>query len=51
MHVNTSQAANPVSDIPTKGYDYLEMAEVMDDKKPIPTRMDSPAIALRYFFK
>ena len=31
MHVNTSQAANPVSDIVTKGYDYLEMAEVMDD--------------------
>ncbi len=31
MHVNTSQAANPVSDIATKGYDYLEMAEVMDD--------------------
>lgn len=31
VHVNTSQAANPVSDISTKGYDYLEMAEVMDD--------------------
>lgn len=30
-HVNTSLAANPVSDITTKGYDYLEMAEVMDD--------------------
>ena len=30
-HVNTSQAANPVSDITSKGYDYLEMAEVMDD--------------------
>ena len=29
VHVNTSQAANPVSDISTKGYDYLEMAEVM----------------------
>ena len=29
-HVNTSLAANPVSDITTKGYDYLEMAEVMD---------------------
>ncbi len=29
-HVNTSQAANPVSDITAKGYDYLEMAEVMD---------------------
>lgn len=29
-HVNTSQAANPVSDITSKGYDYLEMAEVMD---------------------
>ena len=25
-HVNTSLAANPVSDITTKGYDYLEMA-------------------------
>lgn len=30
-HVNTSLAANPVSDITSKGYDYLEMAEVMDD--------------------
>ncbi len=30
-HVNTSLAANPVSDITGKGYDYLEMAEVMDD--------------------
>ncbi len=30
-HVNTSLAANPVSDITEKGYDYLEMAEVMDD--------------------
>ena len=30
-HVNTSLAANPVSDITTKGYDYLEMAEVIDD--------------------
>ncbi len=30
-HVNTSQAANPVSDITSKGYDYLEMAEVMDE--------------------
>ena len=30
-HINTSLAANPVSDITTKGYDYLEMAEVMDD--------------------
>ncbi len=30
VHVNTSQAANPVSDIAAKGYDYLEMAEVMD---------------------
>ncbi|MCX4315385.1 MAG: GGDEF domain-containing protein [Lachnospiraceae bacterium] len=30
-HVNTSLAANPVSDITTKGYDYLEMAEVMDE--------------------
>lgn len=30
-HVNTSLSANPVSDITTKGYDYLEMAEVMDD--------------------
>ena len=30
-HVNTALAANPVSDITTKGYDYLEMAEVMDD--------------------
>ncbi len=30
-HVNTSLAANPVSDITTKGYDYLEMVEVMDD--------------------
>ena len=29
--MNTSLAANPVSDITTKGYDYLEMAEVMDD--------------------
>ena len=29
-HVNTSLAANPVSDITSKGYDYLEMAEVMD---------------------
>ena len=29
-HVNTSQAANPVSDITSKSYDYLEMAEVMD---------------------
>ena len=29
-HVNTSLAANPVSDITEKGYDYLEMAEVMD---------------------
>ena len=27
-HVNTSQAANPVSDITSKGYDYLEMAEI-----------------------
>ena len=31
VHVNTALAANPVSDISTKGYDYLEMAEVMDD--------------------
>ncbi len=30
-HVNTSLAANPVSDITSKGYDYLEMAEVMDN--------------------
>ena len=30
-HVNTSLAANPVSDITSKGYDYLEMAEVMDE--------------------
>ena len=30
-HVNTALAANPVSDITDKGYDYLEMAEVMDD--------------------
>ncbi len=30
-HVNTSLVANPVSDITSKGYDYLEMAEVMDD--------------------
>ncbi len=30
-HVNTGLAANPVSDISTKGYDYLEMAEVMDE--------------------
>ena len=30
-HVNTSLAANPVSDITEKGYDYLEMAEVMDE--------------------
>lgn len=30
-HVNTSLAANPVSDVTSKGYDYLEMAEVMDD--------------------
>ncbi len=30
-HVNTSLAANPVSDITTKGYDYIEMAEVMDE--------------------
>lgn len=30
-HVNTSVSANPVSDITSKGYDYLEMAEVMDD--------------------
>ncbi|MCI8970023.1 MAG: GGDEF domain-containing protein [Oscillibacter sp.] len=30
-HVNTAQAPNPVSDVTTKGYDYLEMAEVMDD--------------------
>ena len=30
-HVNTSLAANPVNDIASKGYDYLEMAEVMDD--------------------
>lgn len=30
IHVNTSVSANPVSDITTKGYDYLEMAEVMD---------------------
>lgn len=29
-HVNTSLAANPVSDITAKDYDYLEMAEVMD---------------------
>ena len=29
-HVNTSLAANQVSDITSKGYDYLEMAEVMD---------------------
>lgn len=29
-HVNTSLAANPVSDIVSKGYDYLEMAEVID---------------------
>ena len=29
-HVNTALAANPVSDITAKGYDYLEMAEVMD---------------------
>lgn len=29
-HVNTALAANPVSDITGKGYDYLEMAEVMD---------------------
>lgn len=29
-HVNTSLAASPVSDITSKGYDYLEMAEVMD---------------------
>lgn len=31
VHVNTAQAANPVSDISKKGYEYLEMAEVMDD--------------------
>lgn len=30
-HVNTSLAANPVSDITSKNYDYLEMAEVMDE--------------------
>jgi len=30
-HVNTALAANPVSDLTSKGYDYLEMAEVMDD--------------------
>ena len=30
-HVNTALAANPVSDITAKDYDYLEMAEVMDD--------------------
>ena len=30
-HVNTALAANPVSDLTGKGYDYLEMAEVMDD--------------------
>ncbi len=30
-HVNTSLAANPVGDITTKGYDYLEMAEVIDE--------------------
>lgn len=29
-HVNTALAANPVSDIASKEYDYLEMAEVMD---------------------
>lgn len=29
-HVNTALAANPVSDITSKGYDYLEMVEVMD---------------------
>lgn len=29
--MNTSLAANPVNDITTKGYDYLEMAEVIDD--------------------
>ena len=29
-HVNTSLSANPVSDITSRGYDYLEMAEVMD---------------------
>lgn len=30
-HVNTSLAANPVSDITSRDYDYLEMAEVIDD--------------------
>lgn len=30
-HVNTSLTANPVSDITAKEYDYLEMAEVMDN--------------------